>query len=249
MGRQSLVRDPLSGYAALPMQPQSGMSMYDQLKSRLDAFERRMRAAFGSDISTPAGRRAAFWHFHLMDHAFLRILWTNMDEIAPGVWRSNQPSPARLRRYRDMGIRTVLSLRGDGVSSHRLFEEEACEDLGLTLVTISLKARGLVPRRRLLDLLDIFETIEKPFVMHCKSGSDRAGLASALYLLHIEGKPVEEARKMLSWRYIHFRNSPTGVLDHMLDTYAADIAEEPMPIRRWIETRYDSAAIEADFRS
>jgi protein tyrosine phosphatase (PTP) superfamily phosphohydrolase (DUF442 family) len=229
------------------MRPQTETSMFDHLKSRLDAFERKMRAAHGNDISTPSGRRAAFWHFHLMDHAFLRLLWTNLDEIAPGVWRSNQPGPRRLRRYRDMGIRTVLSLRGEGLSSHRLFEEEACRELGLELVTISLKARDLVSRRRLLDLLDIFDRIEKPFVMHCKSGSDRAGLAAALYLLHVEGRPVEEARKMLSWRYIHFRNSATGILDHMLDAYARDNAAEPMPIRRWIKSRYDPEALRAEF--
>lgn len=222
--------------------------MFDQIKSRFDAFERRMRASFGSDISTPAARRAAYWHFQLMDHAFLRVFWTNLCEIAPGVWRSNQPDARRLRRYRDMGIRTVISLRGESAASHHLFEAEACRELGLTLLIAKLKARGMVPAERMLELLDLFETAEKPLVMHCKSGSDRAGLAAALYLMHIEGKPVEEARKMLSWRFIHLRNSATGVLDHLLDTYAEDTAEAPMPIRDWIETRYEPAAIEAAFK-
>ena len=34
--------------------------------------------------------------------------------------------------------------------------------------------------------------------MHCKSGADRAGLASALWLLHVERRPVAEAMKQLS---------------------------------------------------
>jgi protein tyrosine/serine phosphatase len=223
--------------------------MFDQLKTRLEAFDRRMRDAFDGGLDTPDGRRAAFWHFHIMDHAFLRTVWTNLHRIAPGAWRSNQPGPRRLRQFRDMGIRTVLSLRGHQPSSHLLFEEEACRELGLTLVTRRIHARKLASRAALLDLLDLFETIEKPFVMHCKSGSDRSGLAAALYLLHVEGRPVEEARRMLHWRFIHFRNSASGVLDEMLDAYAADTRAHPMPIRDWIATRYDKKAIEAAFRT
>lgn len=223
--------------------------MFDRLKTRFEAMDRRMRDAFEGDIATPAGRRAAFWHFQLMDHAFLRMVWTNLHQIAPGAWRSNQPDPRRLRRYRDMGIRTVLSLRGDNPSSHYLFEAEACRALGLTLVTRRISARSLAPREDLLALLDLFETLERPFVMHCKSGADRSGLAAALYLLHIEGASVAEARRMLHWRFVHFRNSDSGVLDQMLDAYEADTAATPMPIRQWIDTRYDPRAIEARFRA
>ncbi|SIO31898.1 Protein tyrosine/serine phosphatase [Rhodovulum sp. ES.010] len=223
--------------------------MFDQIKTRFEAFDRRVRDAFGGDFTTPGGRRAAFWHFQVMDHAALRTLWTNLHEIAPGAWRSNQPDPRRLHRYRDMGIRTVLSLRRSGTSSHHLFEEEACRDLGLTLVNQRMHARQLLPAGQLLALLDLFERIEKPFVMHCKSGSDRAGFASALYLIHMEGASVAEARRMLHWRYIHFRNSASGILDAMLDAFEADIRAEPMPLRDWIATRYDPEAITAAFRA
>ncbi|ALG90810.1 MULTISPECIES: phosphatase domain-containing protein [Actibacterium] len=222
--------------------------MFGQIKSRLDEFERSLRQSFGNDISTPDGRRAAFWHFQLMDHAFLRVLWTNLDEIAPGVWRSNQPSPKRLKRYHAMGIRSVLTLRGSNPRSHFLFEKESCEALGMSLHSVSISARELAPKQHLLHLLNLFETIEKPFVMHCKSGADRAGLASALYLMHIEGRPAAEAARQLSLRYLHLRNDRTGILDHMLDAYAADTAQSPMPIRTWIETRYDPEALTEAFR-
>lgn len=221
--------------------------MFNALLTHLKTFERDLARRFGTSISTPAQRRAAQIHFQLMDHAFLRIFWTNLEQIAPGAWRSNQPDARRLRRYRDMGIKTVLTLRGSGLSSHYLLEREACAALGLTLVPATLHARKLASRETLLHLLDLFEAIDKPFVMHCKSGADRAGLASALYLLHVEKRPVAEAQAMLSWRYIHFRNAATGVLDHMLDAYAADQASTPQPIRAWIATRYDPGALAASF--
>ncbi len=221
--------------------------MYKWLKTHYERFETRMRTPAGSDLSNPETRRTAFWHFQLMDHAFLRVLWTNLAEIAPDVWRSNQPSPKRLERYKQMGIKTVLSLRGDTSSSHYLFEKEACEKLGLTLHVATLFARKAPRRRNLLELLDMFETIERPFVMHCKSGADRAGLASALYLIHIEGQPVDVAAKQLSWRFYHLKNAPTGILDHMLDIYAEDTKLSPMPIREWIQTRYKARKLTASF--
>ena len=68
--------------------------MLTQFRTYLSDLERKLRTSFGTDLSTPSGRRAAYLNFHLMDHAFLRVLWTNLDTVAPGVYRSNQPSPA-----------------------------------------------------------------------------------------------------------------------------------------------------------
>ena len=84
-------------------------------------------------------------------------------------------------------------------------------------------------------------------MIHCKSGADRTGLASALYLMDAEGVPVEVAQKQMSLRYLHLKNSSRGAMDHLLDAYAADNARNPMPVRRWIETVYDHEALEAEF--
>lgn len=221
--------------------------MLNQLLDRLTGSARSLRQPAGSDISTPAGRRSAFWHALLMDHGLLRTVWSNLHEVAPGVWRSNQPSPRRLRQFRDMGLRSVINLRGAPRSSYYLFEEEACRELGLALVNCPFSARRLPPAADLLRLLDLFRSVERPFVMHCKSGADRSGLAAALYLMAEADVPVAEARKQLGLRYLHLRGGPKGVLSCMLDAYARDTAETPMPIRQWLETRYDPVALQAEF--
>ncbi|RPE70968.1 tyrosine phosphatase family protein [Pacificibacter maritimus] len=220
------------------------------LKQRFKDIEYARVGNFGNDVSTPRTRRLAMWHFYLFDHAFLRDLWQNLWEIAPGVWRSNQPSPKRLKKYKRMGIETVLSLRGDPNKriSFMLLEKQACEELGIELITTSLSARSLAQKETYLDLLDLLETLKKPFLFHCKSGADRAGLVSALYLLHIEGASIDEARKQLNWRYMHLKSTKTGVLDHMLDCYEADTKRlGDMPIRTWFESHYDRAAITSTF--
>lgn len=204
-------------------------------------------SSFGRDLSTPLGRLAAHLVFQFGDHAFLRILWSNLAPVAPGVWRSNQPSPRRIARYKAMGIKHILSLRGFKDNPHTLLEREACEKHGLSLTLVAIHARKAVPAEKLLALLDTLEAMPKPFLMHCKSGADRAGLASAFYLMHVEGRSLDEARAQLSLRFLHLKSTKTGILDEILDCYGRDSAETPMPLREWIETRYDPEAITASF--
>lgn len=220
--------------------------MIRALLDRIHRAEKALSRSFGKDIGSKAGRRAAWAHFYLSDHGVLRGLWTNQEEIAPGVWRSNQPSPARLRRLSAMGIRTVLNLRGADLYAHYLFEREACAALGIHLVDHKLYARSLVPRERYVELFKIFDTLEKPFLLHCKSGADRAGLVSALWLLDQEGASLEDARKMLSLRYMHLKGTRTGLMDHVLEAYAP---HAPMPIREWFATHYDAEVLTASFNA
>lgn len=207
---------------------------------------RRWRRSFGKDIASPRARFLSHLHFQFVDHAVLRHLWHNMAQIAPGVWRSNQPDPRRMARWQAMGIRTVLSLRGTPLTAHYLFEKEAAQRLGLTLVTTELHARKPASRESLLRLFQLFRTIERPFVMHCKSGADRAGLASALFLL-ANSADLAAARRQLSIRFLHLKSSRTGVLDHMLDLYAARLARGAIGIEDWIAREYDPAALAASF--
>ncbi|MEM6578980.1 MAG: tyrosine-protein phosphatase [Pseudomonadota bacterium] len=215
-------------------------------KSIVD-WEQQIRAYYNTDLSTPENRRRAHIYNMWFDHAALRIFWTNFFEVAPGVYRSNQPTHKRFERLKEKGIRTVLNLRGAAGAAHYLTEKESCEALGLELVDVNMLARHAPPREEVLKLIDAFRTIERPFVMHCKSGADRAGFASAVYLLVIEGRPMSEARKMLSPKYLHFRFTKTGILDHILDVYNARNTREPIGFEEWIRTEYDAQAMQADY--
>lgn len=221
--------------------------MLGDIVKRVKQWNRRFSWSFGDDISTPAARRSSAWHVNLVDHGALRILWTNMGEVAPGVWRSNQPSPARIGLYAEMGIRAIIYLRGPVRRSYLLFEEEACARHGIKLYIMRLSARSLAPREDVLALLDLFEVVERPFLMHCKSGADRASLASALWLLHMEGASVARAKEEISFRYLHLRNSSAGVLGFMLDRYAENGGG--MSIRDWIAERYEPEALTAEWRA
>jgi len=127
-------------------------------------------------------------------------------------------------------------------------EQEACNKLGLTLTTISLASKNTVSAQKLLNLLDYFDMTTEPFVMHCKSGADRTGLAASFYLVHKCGASIDHAKTELSPRYLHFKWTRSGTLDFILDQYKEFITKNPdKSLRHWIESDYDPDSIRKAF--
>lgn len=219
------------------------------LFKRITTWERDLRKSFNTDLSTPENRRRAHIYNLWFDHAVLRGIWTNQFEVAPGVWRSNHPTHKRFAKLKARGFKSILNLRGAAGAAHYLTEQESCAELGLTLVDVRLNARNAASREDIQAVIDAFRTIERPFMMHCKSGADRAGLASAIYLMVIEGRPVSEARRMLSLRFWHVKQSRTGVLGYILDLFEARHAETGIGFEEWIQTEYDNTVVQRDFEA
>lgn len=231
------------------MRPLTERTDLMSLLKRIVDWEKNLRASYNVDLSTPENRRRAHIYNLWFDHAVLRKVWTNFFPVAPGVYRSNQPTHERFVKLKAMGIRSILNLRGSAGAAHYLVEEESCRKLGLTLVNCTLHARYAAPRDDILAVIKAFREIEKPFVMHCKSGADRAGFASAIYLLVIEGKPMAEARKMLSVKYLHLKWSRTGILGFIFDMYEERNAREPIDFEDWVATEYDSTDAQAKYNA
>ncbi|NBD29283.1 MAG: protein tyrosine phosphatase [Alphaproteobacteria bacterium] len=197
-------------------------------------------------LTDDASRRAARRYVRWIDHGFLRNLWHNQSEFAPGAWRSNYPDEARIAALAERGIRSIITLRGAGRNPWYLLEQEACTRHGIALYNVALKARTAPRKIELQNLIALFRRIERPVLIHCKSGADRAGLASAIYLMVIEGEPLANARRMLSPRYLHFKWTETGVLDMLLDDFAASGAAD---FETWLAGDYDAEALQARFES
>lgn len=221
--------------------------MLSQIWSRIEQGERRLRRSFGKDISDPVSRRWSAFHYHVFDHAFLRSVWTNFFEIAPGVYRSNQPTHRRFLKYADLGVRTVVNLRGEEKYSHYLFEKETLDGLGITMVNAKLWARHAASRDRIVHVIDVLRAAQKPVLFHCKSGADRAGFVAAMYLMVFEDQPVEVARKQLGLKYVHLDFTKTGIQDYIMDVYAARVAQGPIGFEQWIRTEYKSKPMQIGF--
>jgi uncharacterized protein (TIGR01244 family) len=206
------------------------------------------------DPKDPQHRRQAWWELYMVDHGFLRAMFQNWREVAPGMYRCNQPSPKHVAQIAARGIKTIINLRGVNDSGHYHLEREAADKLGIAMIDFPVKSRDTPQKDVILGLDAIFRRIEYPAVMHCKSGADRAGLAAVVYLVLKENRPVSEALDHLSLKYLHVRQGKTGMLDHFFDTFLAWAKAHGKPDDRenflyWLNNVYDPAAVKADFMS
>ena len=208
-----------------------------------------MDTIYKGDLGTPGGRRNAWIDALFVDHAVLRILWTNFATVAPGqLYRSNHPTPGNLIAFtRKTGLKTLINLRGEARNGSDALSREMAARLGLAFHDMAMESRGAPQRDRILRLAGIYQTMAAPALIHCKSGADRAGLAAGIFLL-LQGKTTAEATGQLRLRFGHVRHSKTGILDAFFTAYARE-AEGRKPFLEWVRDDYDEAALRAGFRS
>ncbi|MCR5873362.1 protein tyrosine phosphatase [Phenylobacterium sp. J426] len=202
------------------------------------------------DLSTPGGRVKAYLDYLWKDHAYLRLGFSNAHWISEELVRTNQPWPHQLALWKARGIKTVINLRGGFDASFHALEKDACDRLGLTMVDFTITSREVPSVQRVLGAKRLFETIEYPALMHCKSGADRAGIMSVLYMHFRKGKTIREAMDQLHLRYLHIKQGKTGVLDYTFERYLEEGEPAGMSFLEWVQSpMYDPPGMKAKFRS
>jgi protein tyrosine/serine phosphatase len=190
------------------------------------------------DLATSEGRRKAWDDLIWKDHGFLRMAFQNFHWIDEKMARANQPSPKHIEKYAQMGIKTILNLRGVNDSGHYLLEREACDRHGLALIDFPVRSRDVPTVEQVFRAKDIFATMSYPGLMHCKSGADRAGLIATLYKHFQMGAPIEAAIEQMELKYLHVRQGKTGMIDHFFDAYLAYAKQHPISFEDWVRTVY-----------
>jgi protein tyrosine phosphatase (PTP) superfamily phosphohydrolase (DUF442 family) len=165
--------------------------------------------------------------------------------IADDVYRSAQPTAAELealiRRY---GIRTVINLRGDNAEDDWYWEEKrTAERNGAVVVDVGLWGGLPADADQLQILVDTLDHARPPFLLHCYSGADRAGMASAVALLLRTDADLAEARGQLAWWLGHNPLGSAGCHDRLFDRYegwlrARNQAHAPRLLRQWVREVY-----------
>lgn len=190
---------------------------------------------------------AAWVDLMVVDLGLLRLPFNRPEEVVPGIWRSNQPTPWRLRTLQKRGLQSVLNLRGEGKSGSFYLEQYCCSQTGMALHSLKLSSRRAPSMEQLRQLRHVFDTAPRPLLLHCKSGADRAGLVSALFMLW-SGQPVAVAKKQLSLRYLHIKQAETGMMDWFLDTYESAFLATGIGFDDWLHKVYDRDQMAADFK-
>jgi uncharacterized protein (TIGR01244 family) len=129
----------------------------------------------------------------------------NLHAVLPGeLYRSATLTPDQLKSViAEAGIRTIINLRGGAEDAWHRDEAATAAASGVRLVDFSWSADRELTDAQVSRFLAAVETAERPILIHCRSGADRTGLASALYLAVVKHADEASAEAQLSIRFGH----------------------------------------------
>ena len=142
----------------------------------------------------------------------------NIHAVEPGVlYRSGQLGGGGLDAFiRTHRIRSILNLRGVHPREAWYREETlVAAENGVLSFPLAISANAVPDTATMMRMEEIMRAAPKPMLVHCEAGSDRSGLASAIFEYAVAGRPSSEASAQLSWIYGHFPwlGSRTGAMD------------------------------------
>jgi protein tyrosine/serine phosphatase len=116
----------------------------------------------------------------------------DVHQIDEHVYRGRQPSDEEFAALAQMGIKTVIDLRGGHF--HRPREEKLARKSGLRYVQERFSGIFAPHDSQIAKILDAMEdSFNGPVFIHCKRGADRVGVVIACYRIAHDGWTNEQA--------------------------------------------------------
>jgi protein tyrosine/serine phosphatase len=167
---------------------------------------------------------------------------SNLHTVLPGqCYRSAQLSGAGLESaVHRLHIRTVINLRGRNDDEDWYHDEcAAVRRLGISHVDIKLSGYEPTVDEELRGLVEALDHSAYPILLHCASGADRSGLASAMFLLLKTDTDLPTARRQISIRYGHNCFGAANYPTRLLNGYEAWLTQEGKShsadnLRHWV---------------
>lgn len=124
------------------------------------------------------------------------------------LMRGAQPRPGGIQRLSELGVKTIINLRG--TDSRTRSDEAEAKSLGLTYINVPLPVWGRPENEKVQRVLEIISAPDTGRVfVHCKDGVDRTGMIVALYRITKEGwepnKATAEATRAGMRRYQYWK--------------------------------------------
>lgn len=140
----------------------------------------------------------------------------NFHKVNEHLYRGGQPKVGGVKELSELGIKTIINLRG--ADEQTLSEETEAKAAGLSYFNIPMPGLSRPTHEQISRVMAIIDTAENwPVFIHCKRGSDRTGTIVAIYRIsHDEwtaNQAMSEAKNFgLSW--VEF-----GMKDYISDYY------------------------------
>jgi len=146
----------------------------------------------------------------------------NFHPITPGeAYRSAKLDREKLEHYiKKYNIKSIVNLIGEDPRKPWYQEElQVSAEHNVKHYDITLSATQEPTDDDVRKLVEIFQHAPRPVLIHCKGGSDRSGLAAAMWKVIIDKEPKSEARKQLSILYGHLPIGKTSAMDHFFEQW------------------------------
>jgi uncharacterized protein (TIGR01244 family) len=104
----------------------------------------------------------------------------NFHQVNETLYRGAQPQPGGVKKLSELGIKTVINLRGASEDTQK--EQAEAEAAGMRYFNIPMSALGRPTDEQIKRVLTVIEARENwPVFVHCQRGADRTGVIVAVY--------------------------------------------------------------------
>lgn len=118
----------------------------------------------------------------------------NFGKVNEGLFRGAQPKNEQFLELKEIGVRTVVDLRGD--DDRAKAEEAAVTSAGMKFINISLNNWTRPDKSKIDEIVKLLLKPEnQPVFVHCKRGSDRTGIVIAVYRMTQDGWDAKRANE------------------------------------------------------
>lgn len=116
----------------------------------------------------------------------------NFHRVDEQLYRGGQPKTGGLKKLAELGIKTIINLRGE--SDETRAEGIEAKSMGMAYFSIPMSAAGRPTDEQVKRVFAIIEEKKKgPVFIHCRRGSDRTGAIVAVYRIKQDGWTAERA--------------------------------------------------------
>src|SRR4030095_7367845 len=116
----------------------------------------------------------------------------NFHKVSDQLYRGAQPLSGATKKLAELGVKTIINLRGEEDLSR--VEQKEAEAAGLRYFNVGMPGLSAPSDEQVTRVMAIIANPEnQPVFIHCKRGADRTGTIAAIYRISNEGWTAESA--------------------------------------------------------